>query len=140
MRSVSLIPTCSAACQRPAASPRSKFARRQALTSRSMPAVADRHTLLLVHGNFSASWSWFDLVPKLKARGYDSSTVDLTWQQADSGRRPTLEDHVQEISGVITSQKLKNVVLVAHSYAGVPVQRGLAGTSWQRCDRASLFP
>ena len=83
--------------------------------------------LLLVHGNFSASWSWFDVVPMLRARGYPVFTVDLQWKPNHSGHRPTVTDHAQQISKLITSETLTKVVLVAHSYAGVPVQQVIAG-------------
>lgn len=91
--------------------------------------MAVMRPLLLVHGNFSASWSWFDVVPMLRARGYPVFTVDLQWKPNHSGHRPTVTDHAQQISKLITSETLTKVVLVAHSYAGVPVQQVIADSA-----------
>lgn len=88
--------------------------------------MSDTPTILLVHGAWHGSWCWDAVRSLLEARGRVVRTVDLpTVHAADkaelgmSDDAATVRDAVAKIDGP--------VVVVAHSYGGVPTTQGVAG-------------
>ncbi|MGY5030356.1 alpha/beta fold hydrolase [Streptomyces sp. 900116325] len=80
-----------------------------------------RPTLLLVHGAWHGSWCWEKLTPVLNAEGWTTRTVDLP--SAGSGAR------VRDDARVVLQALARidgPVVVVAHSYGGVPVTQAVA--------------
>jgi pimeloyl-ACP methyl ester carboxylesterase len=81
-------------------------------------------TYLLVHGAFHGGWCWRDVAKRLRSDGHDVFTPTLTGlgdRAHQLSPTTTLDTHIEDICGVINSVRLYDVVMVAHSYAGLPV-------------------
>jgi pimeloyl-ACP methyl ester carboxylesterase len=79
-------------------------------------------TFLIVHGAWSAGWTWQRMRPLLRARGHEVHTPS----QTGIGERAhlahpgiDLETHVADVLGLLHFEDLRDVVLVAHSYGGM---------------------
>lgn len=94
--------------------------------------MVTQRPLLLVHGNFSQAWSWDDFRARMLKRGYTVYTINLYWKRKQSGQLPGVKDHALQITDCVRQHKLKDVVLVAHSYGGVPAVQAAAGRRIQR--------
>lgn len=85
---------------------------------------------VLVPGAWLGAWAWDDVVTELHAAGHGAHPVTLTGlARADGGDGADagLEAHVQDIVGEVERRGLTRVVLVGHSYSGIP-----AGMAAQR--------
>jgi pimeloyl-ACP methyl ester carboxylesterase len=79
---------------------------------------------VLVHGGRHGGWAWRDIVTRLRDLGRVAITPTLTGLGERSHLlRPDigLDTHVQDLVGVFDYGDLTDVVLVAHSYGGMPV-------------------
>lgn len=80
--------------------------------------------IVLVHGSWHGGWCWRLVAPILRAFGFEVFTPDLTGCGANHHRLSadiTLSTHVQDIASVIFTFDLRDVVLVGHSYGGLPI-------------------
>ncbi len=78
-------------------------------------------TFVLVHGAWQGGWAWDRVVPLLRARGHDVHTPTLTGVGDRAhliSPRIGLETHIDDVVATIQSQRLTEVILVGHSYAG----------------------
>jgi pimeloyl-ACP methyl ester carboxylesterase len=94
-------------------------------------------TYVLVHGAWHGGWCWKRVLPALQGPGVEIFTPTLTGLGERShlaSREVSLETHIQDVMGVIESERLDDVVLVGHSYAGVVVT-GVADRLPQRISR-----
>jgi pimeloyl-ACP methyl ester carboxylesterase len=82
--------------------------------------MTDRPTLLLVHGAWHGSWCWKPLQEVLEDRGWSVQTVDLPTVHSPEKAGLPLQADVDAVSGAIDRID-GDVVVVAHSYGGVPV-------------------
>jgi pimeloyl-ACP methyl ester carboxylesterase len=86
--------------------------------------VADgvsRPTLLLVHGAWHGAWCWEKLRSVLEADGWRTRAIDLP----SAGGRADMHDDAQAVLGEL--KRIDGpVVVVAHSYGGVPVSQAAA--------------
>jgi pimeloyl-ACP methyl ester carboxylesterase len=91
-----------------------------------MPSItaSERPPFVLVHGGRHGGWAWRDVARRLRARGHDVYTPTLT----GLGERAHLlcpeiglDTHIDDLVGVFEFEDLQDVVLVAHSYGGMPV-------------------
>lgn len=84
---------------------------------------------VLVAGAWLGSWAWDDVLEALSASGYEATAVTLSGL-GDRRDLPVEEvsqsTHVGDIVQVVEQGDLHDVVLVAHSYAGVPVGQAAA--------------
>ena len=78
-------------------------------------------TFVLVHGAWQGGWTWNRVAPLLRATGHEVHTPTLT----GVGDRAHLisplvglDTHVQDVVATIRNERLSDVVLVGHSYAG----------------------
>lgn len=83
-------------------------------------------TIVLVHGAWHGSWAWAPIVERLQARGIPTVAVDLPSSSDDPDSRgdlaadvATLRTACDDIDGP--------VVLVGHSYGGIPITQVAAG-------------
>lgn len=88
-----------------------------------MPEVP---AILLVHGAFHGAWCWDDVVPILEAAGREVRTVDLPTVHAARKAELGLADDTATVREAIEAID-GPVVVVGHSYGGVPVTVGAAG-------------
>ena len=83
-----------------------------------------RATIVIVHGAWVGGWRWRGVADNLRDRGHYVFTPTLT----GLGERAHLTSpdvnvslHARDIANVIKFEALKNILLVAHSYGGMPV-------------------
>jgi pimeloyl-ACP methyl ester carboxylesterase len=94
---------------------------------------------VLVHGAWHGGWIWKRVARRLRDEGHDVYTPTMT----GLGERKhllnaaiNLSTHIQDIVNVIRFEKLSDVVLCGHSYAGMVIS-GVADQISERI--ASLF-
>ncbi|GGX87180.1 hypothetical protein GCM10010324_35840 [Streptomyces hiroshimensis] len=99
-------------------------------TASSEAAASGRPELLLVHGAWHGSWCWEKVQVSLAARGWGARTVDLpsAVPEGSSGRLPGVSDDARVVREAIDGVG-GPVVVVAHSYGGVPVTQATAGAA-----------
>ncbi|MEV1050100.1 alpha/beta fold hydrolase [Streptomyces sp. NPDC049887] len=76
---------------------------------------------VLVAGAWLGAWAWDDVVPELRAGGHGVRPVTLSGLAEKSGVPAGQQTHVQDVVEAIERHDLREVVLVGHSYAGIPV-------------------
>ncbi|MFE7759299.1 alpha/beta fold hydrolase [Streptomyces sp. NPDC057429] len=94
-------------------------------------------TFVLVPGAWLGAWAWEDTARALRERGHTALPLTLTGlaEHADQGGRQTdLDTHIADITGFVEKHDLRDVTLVAHSYAAAPVT-GAAGRLGDRLER-----
>ncbi len=82
-----------------------------------------RATIVIVHGAWVGGWRWRAVADLLRDRGHHVFTPTLT----GLGERAHLTSpavglsmHAQDVANVIHFERLENLLLVAHSYGGMP--------------------
>src|SRR5919112_1910930 len=81
-------------------------------------------TYILVPGMWIGAWAWQDVTAELRAAGHDVYPLTLTGVADRShllGPDVDLETHIEDIVRLIEVEDLHDVVLVGHSYGGLPV-------------------
>ena len=80
--------------------------------------------LVLVHGAWHGGWCWQRVAATLRAQGHDVFTPSLT----GLGDRAhllhasiNLSTHIADITGILETYDLENVVLCGHSYGGLVI-------------------
>ncbi|MEV6726797.1 alpha/beta hydrolase [Streptomyces xanthochromogenes] len=76
---------------------------------------------VLVAGARLGSWAWDATVPHLVAAGHDAFPLTLSGLAERQGEPTGQQTHVQDIVDEVERRKLRDVVLVGHSYSGIPV-------------------
>ena len=79
---------------------------------------------VLVHGTWGGGWQWRDVAERLRASGHLVFTPTMTGlgeREHLVSRQTNLDTHIQDVTGVISSEQLKDVVLVGTSYAGLVI-------------------
>lgn len=76
---------------------------------------------VLVAGARLGAWAWDDVVPYLRAAGHGAHPVTLSGLAEKRGVPAGQQTHVQDIVDEVEGRDLREVVLVGHSYAGIPV-------------------
>ncbi|MET8686390.1 alpha/beta hydrolase [Streptomyces sp. NPDC004732] len=76
---------------------------------------------ILVSGAWLGSWAWEDVARDLRAAGHGAHPLTLSGL-ADKQHLPAgQQTHVRDIVDEVERLDLRDVVLVGHSYAGIPV-------------------
>jgi pimeloyl-ACP methyl ester carboxylesterase len=70
---------------------------------------------VLVHGSGCGGWAWDRVAPLLREAGHEVRAPDLEMREAGIG----VDDHAEQVLDAVDG--LDDVVLVGHSYAGLPV-------------------
>ena len=92
---------------------------------------------VLVPGAWLGAWAWEDTTRALRAHGHTALPLTLTGLGENAGQgtpETDLETHIADITGFVERRDLRDVTLVAHSYAGAPVT-GAAGRLGDRLER-----
>ncbi|MFJ3222206.1 alpha/beta fold hydrolase [Streptomyces sp. NPDC086783] len=76
---------------------------------------------VLVAGAWLGSWAWDEVVPELRAAGCGAHALTLSGVAERQGQPAGQRTHVEDIVGEVERLDLRDVVLVGHSYAGIPV-------------------
>ncbi len=81
-------------------------------------------TVILVPGMWLGAWAWRDVTAALRGAGHHVYPLTLTGV-ADrahlAGPDVDLDTHTEDIVRLVEAEDLHDVVLVGHSYAGLPV-------------------
>ncbi|NUR94419.1 MAG: alpha/beta hydrolase [Kribbellaceae bacterium] len=78
-------------------------------------------SFVLVPGAWLGAWAWDAVADVLRGAGHDVHAVTLSGLAERRGVDAGQRDHVDDIVRVVEENDLRDVVLVGHSYAGVPV-------------------
>lgn len=78
-----------------------------------------RPTLVFVHGAWHGSWAWEPVTTILQERGWSTAAVDLPSVHAADFETKTLADDAAAVEAAVAAVD-GPVVVVAHSYGGVP--------------------
>ncbi|MFD9824775.1 alpha/beta fold hydrolase [Streptomyces violascens] len=76
---------------------------------------------VLVAGARLGAWAWDEVVPSLHAAGHGVYPLTLSGLADKRGVPAGQQTHVQDIVDEVERQGLRDVVLVGHSYSGIPV-------------------
>jgi pimeloyl-ACP methyl ester carboxylesterase len=82
------------------------------------------HPIVVVHGAFGGGWEWVPVGARLRTEGFEVFTPTLAGlgERADAPAETiTLATHVDDVVQAIESEDLRDVVLCAASYGGMPV-------------------
>lgn len=82
-------------------------------------------TVVLVHGAWHSSWCWHKVIAELDQYQIPTVTVDLPSCRTDG--TPPGDMHADAAEIRRTLDRYDDVVLVAHSYGGIPTTEGAAG-------------
>jgi pimeloyl-ACP methyl ester carboxylesterase len=85
-------------------------------------------TLLLVHGSWHGPWCWEKLTPELDRLGIAWRAVQLPCVGTDATKLGTVADDAATIEAA-TREIPGDVVVVAHSYGGVPTTEARFGAN-----------
>ncbi|MFJ2738740.1 alpha/beta fold hydrolase [Streptomyces sp. NPDC087440] len=78
-------------------------------------------TYVLVAGAWLGAWVWDEVAEGLRAAGHAAHPLTLTGLAEKQGRPAGQQTHVQDIVDEVERLDLRDVVLVGHSYSGIPV-------------------
>ncbi|NYI06201.1 alpha/beta fold hydrolase [Allostreptomyces psammosilenae] len=76
---------------------------------------------VLVAGAWLGAWAWGEVVPELRAAGHGAHPLTLSGLAERRGVPAGQQTHVRDVVGEVERRDLREVVLVGHSYAGIPV-------------------
>ncbi|SNT34015.1 Pimeloyl-ACP methyl ester carboxylesterase [Streptosporangium subroseum] len=76
---------------------------------------------VLVAGARLGAWAWDEVVPYLRAAGQGAHPLTLSGLADKAGVPAGQQTHVQDIVDEVEDRDLRDVVLVGHSYSGIPV-------------------
>lgn len=92
-------------------------------------------TYVLIHGSRHGGWCWTRVAKLLRRHGHDVYTPTLTGNgerhHLRGGRPINLDTHIEDVRALLFYEDLYDVILVAHSYAGI-VATGLAEVAFDR--------
>ncbi len=97
--------------------------------------VAAMTNFVLVPGAWLGSWAWSDVLPGLRAARHGVHPLTLSGLADKQGVKAGQQTHVDDIVGLVERLDLRDVVLVGHSYSGIPVGQA-AGRIGDRLARA----
>lgn len=82
-------------------------------------------TYVLVHGSWHGGWCWKEVARALRSAGHEVFTPTLSGCAEHfhhAAEQVTLRTHIEDIARLLFYEDLSEVVLVAHSYAGMVAQ------------------
>ena len=88
-----------------------------------LPPVKGR-TYVLVHGSWTGGWLWAPVAERLRARGHRVFTPTQTGlgeRRHLLSRDITIDTFVADLANVIEAEELRDVILVGHSFGGIPI-------------------
>lgn len=87
-------------------------------------AGAKRRNYVLAHGSWHGGWCWRPVADKLRAEGHRVFTPSYTGMGDRShllSKDITIDTFVNDLVRTIESEELEDVILVGHSFGGVPI-------------------
>jgi pimeloyl-ACP methyl ester carboxylesterase len=87
-------------------------------------------TFVLVHGAWQGGWTWGRVAPLLRVKGHEVHTPTLTGVGDRAhllSPQIGLDTHIQDVLASIQNERLSDVILVGHSYAGQVIAGAASG-------------
>jgi pimeloyl-ACP methyl ester carboxylesterase len=87
-------------------------------------AQAGTKTFVLAHGSWHGGWCWKKVADRLRAKGhavYTPSDTGMGDRAHLLSQDITINTFAEDLVQVIQSEELSNVILVGHSFGGVPI-------------------
>ena len=81
-------------------------------------------TFVFAHGSWHGGWSWQRVADRLRAQGHRAFTPSFTGmgdREHLLSKEITIDTFVKDLTEVIKTEELSDVILVAHSFGGVPI-------------------
>lgn len=100
--------------------------------------MSERPTLLLVHGAWHGAWAWEPLAAILEGRGWSVETIDLPTVHAEHPAGLHLSDDADAVAQAIDAIP-GPVVVIAHSYGGVPTTQAAVADNVQHIVYIAAF-
>jgi hypothetical protein len=94
----------------------------------SARAQSARKTFVLIGGAFFGAWTWRRVTDRLEQQGHKTYPLTLTGLGDRShlmSKDINLDTHIADIVNAVEWEDLKDICLVAHSYAGYPASGAL---------------
>jgi pimeloyl-ACP methyl ester carboxylesterase len=76
---------------------------------------------VLTAGAWLGSWAWDEVVPELRASGHGTHALTLSGLADKQGVPAGQQTHVRDIVDEVERHDLRDVILVGHSYSGIPI-------------------
>ncbi|WOT39864.1 alpha/beta fold hydrolase [Streptomyces coeruleorubidus] len=76
---------------------------------------------VLVAGTWLGAWAWDEVAAELRGAGHDVHPLTLSGLAEKQGVPAGQQTHVRDVVDEVERLGLRDVVLVGHSYAGIPV-------------------
>jgi pimeloyl-ACP methyl ester carboxylesterase len=95
-----------------------------ASTARRVLAQTASKTFVLAHGSWHGGWCWRRVADRLRGNGHAVYTPSYTGMGDRAhllSKDITIDTFVNDLVQVIESEELTNVILVGHSFGGVPI-------------------
>ena len=86
--------------------------------------ASKRATIVIVHGAWVGGWRWRSVADVLIDRGHRVYTPTLTGlgeREHLTHRGVNLSLHARDVANLIRFERLENMLLVGHSYGGLPI-------------------
>ncbi|MCW6507753.1 alpha/beta fold hydrolase [Lichenifustis flavocetrariae] len=95
-----------------------------AMASPASAQSAPGKTFVFAHGSWHGGWSWQRVADRLRALGHRAFTPSFTGmgdREHLLTKAITIDTFIEDLSEVIKTEELSDVILVAHSFGGVPI-------------------
>ncbi|MFI9600292.1 alpha/beta fold hydrolase [Streptomyces sp. NPDC052043] len=76
---------------------------------------------VMVAGAWLGAWAWDEVTPALREAGHDVHPLTLSGLAEKKDLPAGQQTHVEDIVGHVERHDLRDVVLVGHSYSGIPI-------------------
>ena len=96
---------------------------RAAAQAPGLPEVRGK-AYVLVHGVWGGGWTWTAVAERLRSQGHRVFTPTQTGlgeRKHLLSRDTTLDTFVEDVANVLDVEDLRDVILVGHSFGGVPI-------------------
>lgn len=101
--------------------------------------MSERPELLFVHGAWHGAWCWDAVRSVLAARGWQTHAIDLPTVHAESGKAAKgIQDDADAVTAALDAMG-DDVVVIAHSYGGVPISQSEASLRARHLIYVSAF-
>ncbi len=87
------------------------------------PASGAQKTFVFAHGSWHGGWVWRGITDRLTAQGHRCFAPSYTGMGDRAhllSKDITIDTFIEDVIGVIKAEELTDVILVAHSFGGVP--------------------
>ncbi|MGA2638251.1 alpha/beta fold hydrolase [Methylocella sp.] len=85
---------------------------------------ASGKTFVFAHGSWHGGWCWQRVADRLRAQGHRAFTPSYTGmgdREHLLSKDITIETFVRDVAEVLLTEELSDVILVGHSFGGVPI-------------------